>query len=153
MSILQNIHSYWAYIVLGFLVIAIINAFIGRFSNNPFTIKDLRISLFALIVTHIQLLIGLVLYFVSPRFSAWQEGMVTVMGDSTLRLYLVEHPITNILAVVLITMGWSMHKRQAESGKRFMRIGLFYLLGLFLFLSLIPRSEERRVGKECRSRW
>ena len=81
------------------------NAFIGRFSNKPFTIKDLRISLFALIVTHIQLLIGLILYFVSPRFSAWQEGMGAVMGDSTLRLYLVEHPITNILAVVLITIG------------------------------------------------
>ena len=51
MSILQNIHSYWAYIVLGVLVIAIGNAFIGRLSNKPFTIKDLRISLFALIVT------------------------------------------------------------------------------------------------------
>ncbi|MGB0374324.1 MAG: hypothetical protein ACPGCZ_05280 [Flavobacteriaceae bacterium] len=141
MSILQNIHSYWAYIVLGVLVIAILNAFIGRFSNKSFTIKDLRISLFALIVTHIQLLIGLILYFVSPRFSAWQEGMGAVMGDSTLRLYLVEHPITNILAVVLITMGWSMQKRQTESGKRFMRIGLFYLLGLVLLLSRIPWSE------------
>ena len=141
MNVLQNIHSYWAYIVLGVLLLAILNAFIGRFSNKPFTIKDLRISLFALIVTHIQLLIGLILYFVSPRFSAWQEGMGTVMGDSTLRLYLVEHPITNILAVVLITMGWSMHKRQTESGKRFMRIGLFYLLGLVLLLSRIPWSE------------
>ena len=141
MNFLQNIHSYWAYIVVGVLLFAILNAFIGRFSKKPFTIKDLRISLFALIVTHIQLVIGLILYFVSPRFSAWQEGMGTVMGDSTLRLYLVEHPITNILAVILITMGWSMLKRQTESGKRFMRIGLFYLLGLVLLLSRIPWSE------------
>ena len=141
MSILQNIHSYWSYIVLGVLVIAILNAFVGRFSDKPFTIKDLRISLFALIVTHIQLLIGLTLYFVSPRFSAWQEGMGAVMGDSTLRLYLIEHPVTNILAVVLITMGWSMHKRQTKSRKRFMRIGLFYLMGLVLLLSRIPWSE------------
>jgi|TARA_B100002019_G_scaffold262172_1_gene249434 hypothetical protein len=141
MSILQNIHSYWSYIVLGVLVIAILNAFIGRFSDKPFTIKDLRISLFALIVTHIQLLIGLTLYFVSPRFSAWQEGMGAIMGDSTLRLYLIEHPVTNILAVVLITMGWSMHKRQTKSRKRFMRIGLFYLMGLVLLLSRIPWSE------------
>ncbi len=141
MSILQNIHSYWSYIVLGVLVIAILNAFIGRFSDKPFTIKDLRISLFALIVTHIQLLIGLTLYFVSPRFSAWQEGMGAIMGDSTLRLYLIEHPVTNILAVVLITMGWSMHKRQTKSRKRFMRIGLFYLMGLVLLLSRFPWSE------------
>lgn len=136
---IQNIHSYWAYIVLGVLVLAILNAFIGRFSNKSFTAKDLRISLFALIVTHIQLLIGLILYFVSSRFSAWQEGIGEVMKSEN-RLYLVEHPITNVLAVILITMGWSMHKRQAESGKRFMRIGLFYLLGLVLLLSRIPWS-------------
>ena len=77
----------------------------------------------------------------SPRFNAWQEGMGVVMSDSTLRLYLVEHPITNIFAVVLITMGWSIHKRQTESGKRFMRIGLFYLLGFGLLISRIPCSE------------
>ena len=129
MSILQNIHSFWAYIVLLMLVVAIGNALLGKFMNKSFTIKDLRISLFALIVTHIQLLIGLILYFVSPRFSAWQEGVGAVMEDASLRLYLVEHPVTNILAVVLITMGWSMHKRQAESGKKFLRIGLFYLSG------------------------
>ena len=76
----------------------------------------------------------------SSRFSVWQEGIGEVMRNSEHRLYLVEHPITNVLAVILITMGWSMHKRQAESGKRFMRIGLFYLLGLVLLLSRIPWS-------------
>ena len=141
MSILQNIHSYWVYIVLLMLVVAIGNALLGKFMIKSFTIKDLRISLFALIVTHIQLLIALIIYFISPRFSSWQEGVSTVMGDASLRLYLVEHPVTNILAVVLITMGWSMHKRQAESGKKFLRIGLFYLLGAALLLSRIPWSE------------
>ena len=141
MSILQNIHSFWAYIVLLMLVVAIGNALLGKFMNKSFTIKDLRISLFALIVTHIQLLVGLILYFVSPRFSAWQEGVGAVMEDASMRLYLVEHPVTNILAVVLITMGWSMHKRQAKSSKKFLRIGLFYLLGTVLLLSRIPWSE------------
>ena len=141
MSFLQNIHSFWAYIVLLMLVVAIGNALLGKFMNKSFTIKDLRISLFALIVTHIQLLVGLILYFVSPRFSAWQEGVGALMEDASMRLYLVEHPVTNILAAVLITMGWSMHKRQAKSSKKFLRIGLFYLLGTVLLLSRIPWSE------------
>ena len=141
MSVLQNIYSYWTYIVLLTLVVAITNALLGKFMNKSFTIKGLRISLFALIFTHIKLFFGLILYFVSHRFSAWQEGVGTVMEDSNLRLYLVEHPVTNILAVILITMGWSMHKRQAESGKKFLRIGLFYLLGTFLLLGHIPWSE------------
>ena len=141
MSVLQNIHSYWAYIVLLMLAVAIGNALLGKLMNKSFIIKDLRISLFVLIVTHIQLLFGLILYLVSPRFSAWQEGIGAVMGDTSLRLYLVEHPITNIFAVILITMGWSMHRRQAESGKKFLRIGLFYLLGAVLLLIRIPWSE------------
>lgn len=141
MSVLQNIHSYWAYIVLLMLAVAIGNALLGKLMNKSFIIKDLRISLFVLIVTHIQLLVNLILYFVSPRFSAWQEGIGAVMGDTSLRLYLVEHPITNIFAVILITMGWSMHKRQAESGKKFLRIGLFYFLGAVLLLTRIPWSE------------
>jgi hypothetical protein len=61
-----------------------------------------------------------------------------VMKDAQTRLYLVEHPFTNIIAIVLITMGWSMHKHQAEDGKKFSRIGIFYTLGLLLLLSRIP---------------
>jgi hypothetical protein len=61
-----------------------------------------------------------------------------VMKDAQTRLYLVEHPITNIIAIVLITMGWSMQKRQTLSSKKFSRIGLFYTLGLLLLLSRIP---------------
>ena len=58
MGILQNIHSYWAYIVLLILAVAIGNALLGKFMNKSFTIKDLRISLFALIVTHVQFIVG-----------------------------------------------------------------------------------------------
>jgi hypothetical protein len=61
-----------------------------------------------------------------------------VMKDPQLRLYLVEHLVTNIIAITLITMGWSMHKRQTDSSKKFLRIGLFYTLGLLLLLSRIP---------------
>jgi NADH:ubiquinone oxidoreductase subunit 2 (subunit N) len=103
-----------------------------------FGIRDLRLSLFGLIVSHIQLLIGLILYFISPKFQWWGEGMGAVMKNSTYRLYLVEHPVTNILAIVLITMGWSMHKRQVNNNKKFVRIALFYTLGLLLLLSRVP---------------
>src|SRR5690606_39516612 len=38
--------------------------------------------------------------------------------------------------------------------RRLRAIGAFLYLGLGLFLEfLLGRSEERRVGKECRSRW
>ena len=138
-SVLKTIHSYWAYLALLILVIAVVNALIGMSSKKAFVAKDLRLSLFGLIFAHIQLLIGLVLYFVSPWFEQWSTlGMGGVMKDAQTRLYLVEHLFTNIIAIVLITMGWSMHKRQTQDAKKFSRIGIFYTLGLLLLLSRIP---------------
>ena len=138
-SILRNIHSYWAYLVLLFLILSIINAIAGKIKGKDFESKDLRLSLFGLIISHIQLLIGLILYFIDPLFKQWSNlGMGGVMKDAQVRLYLVEHPSTNILAIILITIGWSLHKRQSDAGKKFLRIALFYGLGLVLLLSRIP---------------
>ena len=137
-ALIKIIHSYWAYLVLLILAVAIFNSFLGKILRRDFSTKDLRISLFGLIFSHIQLVIGLILYFVSPWFGKWSELGVGVMKNAETRLYLIEHPITNILAIVLITMGWSMHKRQSLSGKKFLRIGLFYTLALVLLLSGIP---------------
>jgi len=138
-AILKTIHSYWAFLVLLVLIAAAGNALLGRVRSNAFGARDLRIALFGLIFSHIQLLIGLILYFVSPWFDQWSRmKMSGVMKNSEARLYLVEHPITNILAIVFITLGWSLHKRQTEASKKFLRIGLFYSLGLLLLLSRIP---------------
>ena len=138
-SALKTVHSYWAYLALAILILASINALLGMRANKAFSARDLRISLFGLIFSHVQLLVGLILYFVSPWFDQWSAlGVGGVMKDAQARLYLVEHPFTNIIAILLITMGWSMHKRQAEDGKKFTRIGIFYTLGLVLLLSRIP---------------
>lgn len=137
-ALLQTVHSYWAYLVLIGLLAATINGLLGRVQNRAFRAQDLRLSLFGLIFSHIQLLIGLILYFVSPWFQQWSQGVGAVMKNAESRLYLVEHPTTNILAIILITMGWSMHKRQNQDVKKFSRIGFFYALGLLLLLSRIP---------------
>ena len=138
-SLLKNLHSYLAYLVLLVLILAILNAFIGKVKGKDFESKDLRLSLYGLILSHIQLLIGLILYFVSPWFNQWSNlGVGGVMKAAQARLYLVEHPFTNIIAIILITIGWSLHKRQSDPGKKFLRIALFYGFGLLLLLSRIP---------------
>ena len=68
MEIVKNLHSYLAYLVLIILIIAVVNALIGWFGKKEFRFeKDLRINLFALIMSHIQWLVGLILYFVSAN--------------------------------------------------------------------------------------
>ena len=54
------------------------------------------------------------------------------------RLLALEHPLINIIAVALITIGWSRHKKFMEGKKKFRSIGVFYGLGLLLILSRIP---------------
>jgi len=66
--------------------------------------------------------------------------MGEVMKDSTLRLYLVEHPLMMILAVVFITVGYSKHKKKLTSQPKFKMLAIFYTLALVFVLSRIPWS-------------
>lgn len=135
------IHSYWAYLVVLVLLVTTVNSIIGYASKKEYGAMDLRLGLFTLIVSHIQLLIGLVLYFVAPYFQAFsQVGMGGVMKDSTLRLYLVEHPLMMLISVILITVGYSKHKNKRLSSKKFKTLSIFYALGLIFMLSRIPYS-------------
>ncbi len=133
---LKNLHSYWAFFVLIVLLVATVNAILRI--NKTYDEKSFRIALFGLIVSHIQLVLGLVLYFVSPMFDLWNSMGSEVMKNAEARLNLVEHPLVNIIAIVLITIGYSRHKKKTESNKKYRTILIFYGLGLILLLSRIP---------------
>lgn len=139
MEIVKNLHSYFAYIVLFVLVLAVINAISGWLGKKEFRFdKDLRVSLFALILSHIQLLIGLVLFFISANGLKAIQTLGMSGMNSAARLLAVEHPFTNIIAIALITIGWSRHKKKTNDTAKFKSIAIFYGLGLVLILSRIP---------------
>ncbi len=133
---IQHLHSYLTYLVLLGLLISIGNALGGFSGTKPFTDKDRKLSLLGLIPAHLQWVIGIILYFVSPLGAANASG--AAMKDSVSRLYILEHPLTMIIAVVLITVGFSRAKRLTEDGKRFKSIAIFYGIALVLILSRIP---------------
>ncbi len=137
---LQFLHSYWAYVTLIIIVLATVNSLKGLFSNGEFKHKDFRISLFALIVTHIQIILGLFLFIYSPNAmgAIKSSGMGTVMKDSLLRFSSVEHPLIMIIAVILITIGFSKHKKKETGNAKFKTIAIFYAIALILILSRIP---------------
>ncbi|WP_274474153.1 hypothetical protein [Mangrovimonas aestuarii] len=138
-SIVKNLHSYWAYLVLLVLVIATFNALIKAFGKKEYQATDFRLSLFTLIVTHMQLLIGIILFFSANYFSIISDmGMGEVMKNADLRNKIVEHPLTMIIAITLITMGYSKHKKKLTSASKFKMIAIFYTLALILVLAKIP---------------
>lgn len=131
---IQKFHSGWAYLALLLLVFAVVNSLMGMTSKKEFTAKDRKIALFGLIGAHIQLLVGLILYFVSPLGHA----LLGEMKDADVRLTSLEHPLINIIAIVLITIGWSKHKKGETGTAKFKSIAIFYGIGLLLILSRIP---------------
>lgn len=134
---IQHLHSGIAYLVLLSLIVVIFYALIGSLSGREFTEKDRKIALIAFIISHIQLLVGLILYFVSPLgFSLLSGG--GAMSDSAARLTAVEHPLVNIIAIILITVGYNRAKKPGKPRARFRSIYMMYAIGLLLLLSRIP---------------
>jgi hypothetical protein len=136
---LKFIHSYFAYLVIALLVLSTIRFLVRYALSKEYTPTDFRLALITFIVSHTQLLIGLFLYFISDKFSLWYElSFNEILTSSTNRLYLIEHPIVNIIAIVFVTRGYSLHKKRRVSNSKFKAIGFNYLLGLVLLLSRIP---------------
>lgn len=135
---LKTIHSYWAYVALLILIFAVVNSLLAIAKKRDFTDKDLRIGLFTLIANHIQLLIGLALYFSGPYFKLLTGNTSEVMKNSEVRKLALEHPLMMIIAVVLITIGWSRHKKKSEGRAKFATFLIFYGLALIFILSMIP---------------
>jgi hypothetical protein len=131
---IQKFHSGWAYLALLLLIIAALNSVLGMVSKKEFSSKDRTIALLGLIFSHVQLLVGLVLYFISPLGKAG----LSEMSNAAIRLTALEHPLINIIAIVFITIGWSKHKKVTTSEAKFKTISIFYGIGLLLILARIP---------------
>jgi len=119
--------------VLVLLIAAIYNAF-SKKKSGAWTAKDKKITLFAMVFTHIQLLAGLALYFTSEKVQ-FVEGF---MKNPVYRFYAVEHVTLMLIAIALITVGYSKAKRAASDTKKFGAVATFYLIGLILILASIP---------------
>jgi uncharacterized membrane protein len=139
MEIVKTLHSYFAYIVLFLLLAATLNAITGWLGKKEFRFeKDLRLSLFTLILSHIQLLIGLIVFFISANGLKAIQTLGMGGLNAPARLLALEHPLINVIAIALITIGWSRHKKKTEDAAKFKSIAIFYGLGLLLILSRIP---------------
>ena len=134
MEILRHAHSGLRWFVLIAIIIAIVNALGKSGGTKPFTDKDRKAALFALIFTHVQFVIGLILYFISPKVVFSGEAM----KSDVLRFFLVEHIVLMLIAVILITVGYSRSKKAVTDRSRFRWILIPYLIALILILAGIP---------------
>lgn len=128
-NILTHAHSGLRWLVLIALFIAISQTFAkrGKFGN----IGETKAVLITFILTNLQFLVGLILYFISQKV---QFGANTMSND-IIRFFTVEHTLMMFIAVALINIGYSKSKRAT---KPFNVSFNFYLIALILILISIP---------------
>lgn len=138
-SILNHAHSGLRWVALVLLLLAIVNAFTAK----TFEKKHKMINLFALITIHTQLLTGLVQYFFTSSKTNFSSGWMKV---EIYRFYGMEHLVGMLIAIVLITIGYSKSKRASTDAEKFKKIKVFYLIGFILILASIPWPFRTALG-------
>ncbi len=141
-SFLLHLHSGLRYIVLLLVLVAIIRAWAGWLGKQPFTDGNRKLNLFALISVHTQLIVGLVLYFLSPFVQFNAETMKT--HDT--RYWTVEHLTGMLIAIVLITIGYSKSKRASTPESKHKTVALFFTIALAIVVVIILASGRGLVG-------
>jgi len=132
----QHLHSSLAYLALALLIGAFVFALVDRIQKKPYSTSLKKLSLWALIGSHFQLVIGLILYFISPLGFSNFSG--ENMSNAVARLYMLEHPFMMIIAIIAITIGYSKSKKDVPDARKQMMLILGYGIGLILMLSRIP---------------
>jgi hypothetical protein len=131
--IFKDLHSGFRYIVFLLLLAAIIQSLLGWLNKKPYTELNRKINLFTLISAHTQLLIGIVLYFLSPNVQFNSE----TMKNETTRYFTVEHWVMMLIAIALITIGYSRSKKIVLPEAKHKTIAIFYIIAFLVIIGAI----------------
>ena len=138
MQILVTLHSLNRFVLLILLLVVIVKSLMGWLNKSPFEKADDKLSLFLFISTHTQLLLGLILFFVSPIviFSG------ASMKDSVARYWLVEHSMGMLIAIVLISLGRILSKKLTDGSAKHKRMFIYNILALITILVILAGSHR-----------
>ena len=138
MQLLVVLHSLNRFVLLVLLLIVLYRSLVGWLNKSPFEKTDDKASLFLFISTHTQLLLGLVLYLVSPVvvFSA------ASMKDSVARYWLVEHVTGMLIAVVLISLSRILSKKLSDSTAKHKRTFIYNIIAFIFIIAIIGMNHR-----------
>ncbi|RZL45896.1 MAG: cytochrome B [Pedobacter sp.] len=139
-EILKSAHSGWRYLVLILLVVAVIQSLTGWFGKKAYTEGNRKLNVFTLISAHIQLVFGIVLYFLSPLTKG-------PMGDALYRYWKVEHISMMIIAIILITVGNAKSKKVKDAVAKHKTIAIFFGIALVLVVAAIFMMTKADASK------
>ena len=139
-EILRSAHSGWRYVVILLLLAAFITALSGFTGKKAFTEGNRKLAVFALISSHIQLVMGLLLYFMND----WYKMDSSVPSN---RYWKMEHIAMMAIAVILITVGNAKSKKAVDEVAKHKNIFVFFgfaLLIITVAILLMVKADASR---------
>lgn len=147
-DVILFIHSWLRWIVTFFLLLVFLRALSGWLKNSSFLKFDKIFGGILVGFTHLQLVIGLVLYFgLSPITNAAMNNMGFAMKNSTLRFWSVEHIATMFIFVILIQVGRTLSKRAKHDSKKHKFTAIFTGIATLVLIAGIPWPSRNEIGR------
>jgi hypothetical protein len=140
-------HSAFRWLVLISIVVSIVRGFIGWKQNKPFTRTDNFIRHTTATVAHIQLLIGLSLYFISPLIKYFLSNFSTAVHERQIRFFGMEHSLMMLVGVTVLTIGSAKAKRRKTDTEKHKTVAIWYTVALLIILSSIPWAFSPLVSR------
>lgn len=140
---LLHTHSLLRYFVLIMLIAVVVISLQKWLGKKPYSKLDNTLGLYLFIFTHLQLLVGILLYFKSDlvQFNA------STMKNAELRYWAVEHVSLMLIAVVLITMARITSKKLTDPVAKHKRMFVFNSLALVIIVISIIMSGRPLISQ------
>jgi hypothetical protein len=139
-SILLALHSWLRWLVLISLVFAVYRAYQGKRLGKSFSKLDNRTRHITATIAHIQLTLGLWLYFVSPVVDYFLKNFSLAVHMREIRFFGMEHITMMVIAVTVLTIGSMKVKRAKTDQEKFKKMFTWYSIALLIIFLSIPWS-------------
>lgn len=137
-QVLTFLHSTLRWLVLLSLIVSLYKAYRGYFHNKAFTKTDNAIRHWTATIAHIQLMVGMTLYFQSPIIKYFRANFSTAKDNFDLLFFGIIHSLLMFTAIIIITIGSSLAKRKTENRDKFKTLLVWFALALLIIFIAIP---------------
>lgn len=132
------LHSLVRWLVLASLLFAIFRAYRGWLTKKRFSRFDNSVRHWTATVAHIQLLLGIVLYLISPIVDYFLHNFRDAVHQRDVRFFGMEHSLMMLLAIIVITIGSAKAKRKPTDIEKYKTMAVWFTIGLVIILTSIP---------------
>jgi len=134
----------WAVIIFGLW--ALFSAISGVISKRNYTSSDSKGNFLFMLSCDIQLVLGLILYFVNSWFDRLRD-LGNNMKDANTRFFTMEHALLMIIAWLLVHIGRVSVKRAVTTAGKHKRSLVFFGLAILIILASIPWPFREAIAR------